>query len=36
MNPSQRKAFLTLIITLTILWGRLAAAQAVQWMAKLQ
>jgi hypothetical protein len=29
MIPSQRKASLLLILTLTILWGRLTAGQAL-------
>ncbi len=36
MNPLQRKASLSLIVTLTILWGRMAAAQAVWRIARLQ
>jgi hypothetical protein len=36
MNPSQRKASLLLIVTLTMLWGRLAAAQAVWRISRLQ
>jgi len=36
MNPSQRKASLSLIVTLTILWGRMAAAQAIWRIARLQ
>jgi hypothetical protein len=36
MNPSQRKASLRLVVTLTILWGRLAAAQTLWRITKLQ
>ncbi|HEV2989033.1 MAG TPA: hypothetical protein VG759_11380, partial [Candidatus Angelobacter sp.] len=36
MNLSQRKALLRLVVTLTILWGRLAAEQALWRIANLQ
>jgi hypothetical protein len=36
MIPPQRKSSLLLIVTLTILWGRLTAEQALWRISKLQ